>query len=126
MSSEANKELVRRLVDEVVAKRTADGLDEIAEGHLARVARRWIDPFQAAFPDFTMRIVDLVAEGDRVVGHFKCSGTHTGTWLGRPATGRAFEDVDEVYLFTVREGKLSEAIGVEDNLSRVRQLGLFH
>jgi hypothetical protein len=40
--------------------------------------------------------------------------------------GRAFEDVDEVYLFTVREGKLSEAIGVEDNLSRLRQLGLFH
>ena len=39
----------------------------------------------------------LVAEGDQVVGYFKCSGTHQGQWRGRPPTGRRFEDVDEIY-----------------------------
>lgn len=71
-----------------------------------------------------MEIVDLIAEGDRVVAHFKCSGTHRGEWLGVPATGRRFEQVDEIYIFAVRDGKLVSAVGVEDNLTRMRQLGI--
>lgn len=71
-----------------------------------------------------MELVGLVAEGDQVVAHFQCSGTHSGEWLGVPPSGERFEDVDEIYIFTVRNGKLSSAIGVEDNLSRLRQLGL--
>jgi predicted ester cyclase len=71
-----------------------------------------------------MEIVELIAEGDRVVAHFRCSGTHRGEWLGVPATGRRFERVDEIYIFRVRDGKLVAAIGVGDNLARVRQLGI--
>jgi predicted ester cyclase len=71
-----------------------------------------------------MRIVSLVTEGDTVVGHFACSGTHIGEWLGIAPTGRRFEDVDEIYVFTVADGKLAAARGVEDNLSRLRQLGI--
>lgn len=124
MSTEANKQLVRRLVGEMMERRDLDVLNEVAEGDFAETAKQWISPFQGAFPDFTMRIVDVIAEHDTVVAHFKCSGTHSGEWLGRAATGRRFEDVDEIYIFTVRNGKLSSAIGVEDNLSRMRQLGI--
>ncbi len=124
MRSETNKELVRRLVDEVVNRRNAGALDELAEGQFAELARRWISPFRSSFPDFRMEIVELVAEENKIVGHFKCSGTHRGEWLGVPPTGRRFENVDEIYIFEVREGKLSSAIGVEDNLSRMRQLGM--
>jgi predicted ester cyclase len=124
MGAEENKNLVRRLVDEVVNQRNADALDDLARGDFARLARRWISPFRSAFPDFTMRIVELVAEGDTVVGHFKCSGTHSGEWLGVAPTGRRFEDVDEVYIFHVEDGKLARAVSVEDNLSRMRQLGI--
>jgi predicted ester cyclase len=124
MSTEANKQLVRRLVEEVVNRRDPEPLDELAHEEFAAVARRWISPFRSAFPDFTMEIVQLVAEGDTVVGHFRCSGTHRGEWLGVAATGRRFEDVDEIYVFRVRDGRLEAAAGVEDNLSRLRQLGL--
>ena len=48
-----------------------------------------------------MDVVDVVAEADKVVGHFKCSGTHEGEWRGHPATGRRFQDVDEIYVFRV-------------------------
>jgi predicted ester cyclase len=124
LGAEASKQLVRRLVDEVVNQRNAETLDELAQGDFAELARRWISPFRGAFPDFTMEIVELVAENDTVVGHFKCSGTHGGEWLGVPPTGRRFEGVDEIYIFRVRDGKLASAIAVEDNLSRIRQLGI--
>jgi ketosteroid isomerase-like protein len=124
MSVEENKLLVRRLIDEAVQRHDLDVLEELAAGEFAKVAKRWVQPFQSAFPDFQMEIVELIAEGDTVVGHFKCSGTHRGEWLGIAATGRRFEDVDEIYIFHIREGKLASAYGVEDNLTRLRQLGL--
>ena len=119
-----HKELVQRLVEEGVNRRSTDILDDVAEGAFAEVARRWISPFRGAFPDFTMEIVSLIEEGDRVVAHFRCSGTHLGEWLGIPATGRRFERVDEIYVFQVVNGKLAGALGVEDNLARMKQLGI--
>jgi predicted ester cyclase len=124
VSAEGNKELVRRLVREAIEERNLDVLDQIAAGEFAQIARRWVSPFRSAFPDFEMEIVELIAEGEKVVGHFKCSGTHLGEWLGVRGTGRRFERVDEIYIFDVRDGRLVSALGVEDNLSRLRQLGI--
>jgi predicted ester cyclase len=123
-SIKGNKNLVRRLVDEVVNARNLGALDEIAEGRVANAARQWIGPFRESFPDFTMQIVDLIAEGGRVVAPFRCSGTHQGEWHGRPATGRRFEDVDEIYVFRIENGRLAGTTAiVEDNLTRMKQLG---
>jgi predicted ester cyclase len=123
MTVEANKAVVRRLVDEVVNAGDEAVLDDLAEGPVAEAARRWIGPFRDAFPDFRMEIVQLIAERDAVAAHFKCSGTHRGNWRGHPPSGRRFEGVDEVYLFGIRGGKLHSATAVEDNLTRMRQLG---
>lgn len=122
--TEEHKRLVRRLVEEGVNARNTAVLDEVADGAFAEVAREWVSPFRSAFPDFSMEIVDLVAEGDTVVGHFRCSGTHLGEWLGVSPTNRRFEDVDEIYIFRVENGRLVAAQGVEDNLSRLGQLGI--
>jgi predicted ester cyclase len=123
-TAEDNKQLVRRLV-EIVNARDLEAIGEVASGQIAQEAARWVGPFAASFPDFRMAVVDVIAEADKVVGHFKCSGTHEGEWRGIPATGRRFEDVDEVYMFRVRDGKLDSALAVvEDNLTRMRQLGL--
>ena len=116
--------MVRRLVHEAVGRRNPDVLDEVAAGQFAQAAKRWVEPFQSAFPDFEMEIVDLIAEDDKVVAHFRCSGTQRGEWLGVPASGRRFERVDEIYIFEVTDGKLVSALGVEDNLTRMRQLGI--
>ncbi len=122
--TEGNKRLVRRFVEEVVVERDPDAVEELAVGEFARAAKRWVSPFQSAFPDFRMDVVDLIAEGETVVGHFRCSGTHRAEWLGVPATGRRFEDVDEIYIFRIQDGRLASALGVEDNLTRLRQLGI--
>jgi predicted ester cyclase len=71
-----------------------------------------------------MQIVTLVAEDDVVAARFRCSGTHLGPWGDKPATGRRFSKVDEVYFFTITEGRITGAWGLEDNDRRRRQLGM--
>jgi hypothetical protein len=44
--------------------------------------------------------------------------------MTRPPSSRRLQDVDEMYIFRVRNEKLMEATGVEDNRSRMRQPGL--
>ena len=118
------KALVRRLVDEVVNGRRLEVVDELCTPSMARRWRRWVTPFQTSFPDMRMDVVQLVAEGDTVVGRFTCSGTHRGEWRGQAPTGRRFENVDEVYFFTFESGRIAQAWGLEDTLGRLRQLGL--
>jgi predicted ester cyclase len=122
MGVDDNKRLVADAIDAVINGGNLDAVDEFYAPELAAAARAWVTPFREAFPDVRMETVELVGEGDTVVGHFRCSGTQTGPWMGRPATGRAFSDVREVYWFTLREGRIVEWWGLEDNDDRRRQL----
>lgn len=122
--STAPKEVVQRLIEDVLNGGRLETIDELYAPESAGPARRWIEPFRVAFPDVHMEIVELVTEGDRVVGRFRCSGTNLGPWRGREPTGRRMHDVDEVYFFTVRDGRIAEAWGLEDTAERLRQLGL--
>lgn len=122
--SEANKQVVRRFVEDVINRGRYDVLGEIYTPDMAAAARSWIAPFRDAFPDVHMRIVDLVGEGDRVAARFTCSATQRGAWQGHPAAGRRFEQVAEVTFFTIRDGRIAASWGLEDNLDRMAQLGL--
>jgi predicted ester cyclase/catechol 2,3-dioxygenase-like lactoylglutathione lyase family enzyme len=123
-SPDEGKALVRRLV-EIVNEGDLEALEDVTSGQIAEAVRHWIGPFRDSFPDFHMEVSDVISEGDTVVGHFKCSGTHAGEWQGIPASGRRFENVDEIYIFRVENGKLASATAVvEDNLTRMRQLGV--
>jgi predicted ester cyclase len=118
------KAVVRRLVDEVMNGGEFDVLGELCTPAMARRWRRWVEPFLRSFPDMRMEVVQLVAEGDTVVGRFRCSATHAGDWRGHAPSGRRFEGVDEVYFFTFEDGRIAQAWGLEDTLDRLRQLGL--
>ncbi len=120
----ANKAVVRRLVDEVLNGGHLEVIDDLYAPELAPAARRWIAPFRASFPDVRMEIVELIAEGDKVVGRFTCSATHLGEWLGHGPTGRRFERVDEVSIFRFADGKIAHVWSLEDTLERLHQLGL--
>lgn len=122
VSEEENKALLRRVLE---AHNTGNMavVDELFAPELAERAKQGITAYRSAFPDWREEIVDVVAEGDKVVGRFKCSGTHRGEMMGIPPTGRHME-VDEVYFLRVENGKFVEFWGLEDNLTRMRQLGL--
>ncbi|MGQ1799128.1 ester cyclase [Kocuria oceani] len=116
--------VVIRLVEEVLVGGDLKALDQLYTPSLTAVARRWIAPFRASFPNMSMEIVQLVHEGDTVAARFRCSGTHLGDWHGNAPTGRRFENIDEVYFFTFRDGVIANAWGIEDTLERFHQLGL--
>jgi hypothetical protein len=119
---EHNRGLVRRLV-EIVNARELDRIGDVASGPVAEAAAGWIGPFAQSFPDFRMEVVEAIAEEDKVVGWFKCSGTHEHEWRGKPPTHKRFERIDEIYVFTVEDGKLHTPLVVlEDNLTRMQQL----
>ena len=122
MTVEENKELVARAVAALINDGDLDAAERFYAPEVAAAARAWVAPFREAFPDVRMETVDLVGEGDAVVGHFRCSGTHSGPWGGRPATGRSFRDVREVHWFTVRGGRIVDWWGLEDDGDRRRQL----
>jgi predicted ester cyclase len=124
MATEANKAIVRRLVDAVFNGGDLEVIDELYAPALALAAKRWITPFRASFPDVHMEIVELITEGDTVVGRFTCSATHLGDWLGQAPTRRRFERVNEVWILRFRDGRIAHVWSLEDTLGRLRQLGL--
>jgi predicted ester cyclase len=124
MTSAANKAVVQRLIDEVLNGGDLDLIDDLYTPDQAAAARDWIAPFRASFPDVRMDTVELIAEGDVVIGRFTCTATHTGTWLGHPPTGRRFSGIAEVNRYRIRDGRIADTWTLEDNLERLRQLGL--
>jgi predicted ester cyclase len=119
-----NKDTVRRFVEEAVNGGRDELVDEIFTSEAAAFAHEWFGAFRRSFPDLRMELVELVAEGDTVVGRFACSATHVGEWRGHGPTGRRFEDVDEVYFFAFSGDRIAAVWGLEDTLDRHRQLGL--
>jgi predicted ester cyclase len=102
--SEANKAMVRRMVEAINAGEEDAAVQKLFARRAARRVRRLFAEFRSAFPDWHEEIVELVAEGNTVAGRFRCSGTHRGEFLGEPPTGKRME-VDEVFFFRVEGGK---------------------
>lgn len=134
MSAEANKALVRRLVEQGQSRGNLAVVDEI-------LADDFIDhsPFpgvpatrdgvkmlfgylRSVFPDLRVRIDEQVAEEEKVVTRKTFEGTHEGEFMGVPPTGRpiSFEVID---ILTFRDGKISEHRVIFDQLSLRQQLG---
>ena len=118
------KQTVRRFVDEAVNGGHDEVIDELFAQDAAAWARDWFGAFRGSFPDMHMELLDLIAEGDRVVARFACSATHLGEWRGHQPSGRRFERIDEVYFFTFAGDRIAAVWGIEDTLERFRQLGL--
>jgi len=89
------------------------------EGQRQLMARLW-----EAFPDGRFEIEHLAADGDVVVCVGTMSGTHSGTLMGIPATGRAAR-WRQCHIFKVDDqGRALEHRAIRDDLGLMRQLGV--
>jgi steroid delta-isomerase-like uncharacterized protein len=128
---EANKALVRRHLTEAITEHRPEVWDEIMdEGftlHHPLVEpgragyRAAVDALRTGFPDLREEILDIVAEDDRVVVRYIERGTHTGDFLGAPATGRAYEK-QGFALYRIADGRLAEAWFQEDDAGFQQQI----
>jgi steroid delta-isomerase-like uncharacterized protein len=79
--------------------------------------------FRAAFPDAVITTEDLIAEADKVVWRTTTRGTHTGDFLGIPATGK-YAQWSGIDILRIRDGQIIERWFNVDSLSQLQQLGL--
>lgn len=93
--------------------------------------RAFIADFRRSFPNLHFwEVGDLIAEGDYVVGRWEGGGTHTGPAFGDflmgslpAATGR-FMHFTGTTVLKLKDGKITEEVGLDDGVTALRQLGL--
>ena len=135
---EANKALVLRLA-EAFNNRRLDLLEEVLHpkfhgraisafppesSEVGPVAqRRLYEIFYQALPDVRAEVLDVIAEGDKVVLFDRFGGTHRGEFFGRPGTGNRIEWL-VIHIYIIRDGKILEDAVMTDALAIVQQLGL--
>jgi len=82
----------------------------------------WPAPF-SAFAGMRVGEEFFIAEGDIVVGRFVAKGTHTGEFMGIPATGKQVS-ISGVNIFRIANGKAVEHWGNQDDMAMMQQLGV--
>jgi steroid delta-isomerase-like uncharacterized protein len=84
--------------------------------------RAFIGAMHAGFPDFRLSAEEMFAAGDRVVARFLIRGTHTGTFMGMPPSGRPIE-VKGIDIVRFEGGVAVEHWGMFDTLTMLQQVG---
>ena len=133
MSTDNDKAVVRRFVDEVLAGGQVEAIDELVApdfiSHTWDMTDAGRDKLKATTPqmhqrlsDVDMAIEDLVAEDGQVVARLTSSATPTGEFMGVPAAGKRYT-IGELHWFRVQDGQLVEHWHQMDGLGLMRQLG---
>ena len=140
MSTESeNKEVVRRYYEEAFNEGRTDLLEEliaddvvnhdpVSDESLTPAEARGFDGFvrhveiaREAFPDATVTIKDMIAEGDRVCVRFVFEGTHEGRFAGFEPTGNRVRGTNMVLMRLV-EGKIVERWEESDSMELLSQI----
>lgn len=125
--TEVNKAIARR-VYEIISTgdldRAAEIVDREAPDNELRPGdppAKLIDTFKETFsearegfPDLTIRIEDVMAEGDWVTARVTMRGTHRGEFQGIAPTGKRVE-VRAIDMFRIEDGKIIEHWGHADD-----------
>lgn len=101
MSTEDNKQFIRRYIDEVINTGNVDQIEnfvapdyvEVHEGKRYPVgidgAKEHILGVRQTYPDLELTVENQIAEGEWVATCITARGTHKGVWLGIKPTGKS-------------------------------------
>ena len=135
MREQENKKIVSRFVSEAQSRGNMGAVDEfLAESFIDHSAlpgflptpvgvKQLFGALRTAFPDLQAIIHDQIAEGDRVVTRKTLSGTHQGTFMGIPPTGRKVK-INVIDILRIVDGKITDHWNVIDRLGLMQQLGV--
>ncbi|MFN8539143.1 MAG: ester cyclase [Thermomicrobiales bacterium] len=133
MTSERNKALATRIIEEVWNRGDDTALETLlAPGYVGRdpaypVASRaefgtFLHRFRATFPDLRFSVEAQIAEGDWVVTRWRARGSHQGELSGLPATGKSVA-ITGITLSRIVAGQVVEDWRNWDTLGLIEQLG---
>jgi steroid delta-isomerase-like uncharacterized protein len=128
------KALMTRFYDEVVNAGNIDLIDELVDENVVEheeipgipPGREGVKQFfgmaHGAFDGFRMDVEDMIAEGDKCTARATMRGTHTGEFMGVPASGKKIE-VQVIDIMRFADGKMTEHWGVTDAMALMQQIG---
>ena len=133
MTLEDNKATVRRLyqafstgdlkaMEDVVATNAVDLMSLEGQAPGVEGFKERITGFRKGFPDLTITIEAMVAEGDMVAERAMFRGTHRGEFMGIPATGKQVTG-DIMGFNLLVDGKIAERGRIIDIFGLMQQLG---
>ena len=133
MTTEENKDLVKRFVEEFWNEGNAAAADELMapDAEIYMPTGEMVDleglkgfavTFRGAFPDWHSTFEELVAEGDGVAERWTGRGTHRGELMGIPPTGERVEVPGSVF-YRIAGGKIVTFRGQLDMLGLMQQIG---
>jgi steroid delta-isomerase-like uncharacterized protein len=105
--------------DEIVWKNM--GLEETYDGKPA--VREFLNRLMTALPDLVFTVHHKIARGDNVAEQWTIQGTHLGTFMGIPPTGRPIE-IRALSMVVLREGKFLRDEFYWDTRGVMTQMGL--
>lgn len=79
--------------------------------------------YQGAFTDISSAVVDVIAEGDRVVLHWRTVGRHVGIYGKVAATGKEIV-MAGIDIFRLADGLIVECWSMWDGLDVYDQMGV--
>jgi len=134
--SEGNKNVVRRLFEELWNKGNLPVADELFSPNYAHhdpstpdvgrgpeSEKKRATLYRTAFPDLRLTIEDIIAEGETVTARWSCRGTHKGDLGGIAPTGKQFT-ISGVTIARLSNGKMAEGYVNWDALGLMQQLGV--
>jgi len=74
------------------------------------------------FPDIHFEVKEIIAEGNSVTSRWTLTGTNTGEFRGKPATGKRVE-VDGVSIDRIENGQVASGFDAWDEFGFLKQLG---
>lgn len=132
--SSPNERTMLRMVEEVLNGKNPDAMHElIAEDYVHRAPGEelrgrdgllaLLDGYRAAFPDLKIAVDELISADDATLLSFTLTGTHRGSLLGHPATGRRVS-VHGMVRSRFRDGQIVDEWEILDRLALFEQLGI--
>ena len=107
------------VIDELAAENYVNHTGELdRDAHKQRQAE-----MMAPFTDGGITLDGIVAEGDIVAIRWRMHGTHTGEYMGVPATGKVIT-TSGMSMYRIVDGKIVDDWNVFDMLGVMQQLGL--
>jgi steroid delta-isomerase-like uncharacterized protein len=92
------------------------------EGHGHEGFKRLAGAYLTAFPDMQITVEDALEVGDKVVRRISFLGTHQGSFLGVPPTGKRVRG-NGIVIIRIKDGKIAEEWEMSDLLGLLQQLG---
>lgn len=135
MSTEENKAIFRRIIEEVWNKGDLATVDElVAPNHIYHFPGRedirgpeglkeFVTMVRTAFPDIHITIYDEIAEGDKVACRCTWQGTHKGELRGIAPSGHQIA-VESILIAHFAGGEGVETWESTDSLGMWQQMGL--